>query len=78
MVWFTSNIGAVLLHGRLVGDETGLWFAVIVLFVAIFMVGGGLLAFLVRIAKETDRPAAPLRANVEEFACLNGNHRHDR
>ena len=78
MVWFTSNIDAVLLHGRLVGDETGLWFAVSVLFVAIFMVGGGLLAFLVRMAKENDRPAAPLRANVEEFVGLNGNHRHDR
>ena len=78
MVWFTSNIGAVLLHGRLVGDETGLWFAVSVLFVAIFLVGGGLLAFLVRIAKETDRPAAPARANVDGFASLNGNHHHDR
>ena len=77
MVWFTSNAGAVLLHGRLVGDETGLWFAVGVLFAAIFLIGGGLFAFLVRIAKESDRPAAQVRTNVDGFTSLNGNGRYD-
>ena len=60
MAWFTSSLpgflGAVSLHGRLVGDETGLWFAVIVLFLAIALVGGGLLAFLIKMAQAANSP----------------------
>lgn len=63
MVWFISEIAngfspvllPVLLHGRLVGDETGLWFAIAALFVAIALVGGALLAFLIRTARDSDR-----------------------
>ena len=59
MAWFTFNpqalFGSMSLYGRLVGDETGLWFSVIALLVAITLVGGGLLAFLLRTAREVDR-----------------------
>ena len=59
MLWFTSNpqvfIAAVSLYGRLAGDEKGLWFAVAVLFVGIAVVGGGLLAFLIRTARDSSR-----------------------
>ncbi len=61
MAWFTFNpqalFGSTSLYGRLGGDETGLWFSVIALFVAITLVCGGLLAFLIRTAREIDHPA---------------------
>ena len=61
MAWFTFNpqalFGSMSLYGRLEGDETGLWFSVIALLVAITLVGGGLLAFLIRTAREIDHPA---------------------
>ncbi len=72
MVWFTSKIhgvfGPVLLQGRLVGDETGLWFAVAALLVAIAVVGGGLLAFLIRTVRETDRAEVQFRADPDGLA----------
>ena len=61
MAWFTFNVhahfGAMSLYGRLIGDESGLWFSVIALMVAITLVGGGLLAFLIRTAREIDHAA---------------------
>ena len=67
MEWSTSSLpsllGAVSAHGRMVGDETGIWAAVGVLFIAIFLIGGGLLLFLVRAARANESP--------------NGRHRSD-
>ena len=71
MVWFTSKIhdvfGPVLLHGRSVGDETGLWFAIAVLFVAIGVVGGGLLVFLIRTARDSSRADLQYGAYPDEL-----------
>ncbi len=61
MVWFIFNIeGAFrvpLLHGVL-ADERGLWAGIITLFVAIFVLGGFLLAFLIRSARGSDQTEA--------------------
>ena len=68
MAWFTFNVqalfGSVSLYGRLEGDETGLWFSVIALLVAITLVGGGLLAFLIRTAREIDHPAGQVETGT--------------
>ena len=60
MGWCTFNLSGLLAsvaaHGRMVGDETGLWAAVGVLFVAIFLIGGGLLLFLIKTARANDSP----------------------
>jgi len=68
MAWFTFNVqalfGSVSLYGRLEGDETGLWFSVIALLVAITLVGGGLLAFLIRTAREIDHPAGQVATDT--------------
>ena len=76
MVWFTSKIDSyfslalppVLLHGRMVGDETGLWFAIAVLFVAIAAVGGSLLAFLIRTAQANNRTEVSLGPLPDDMA----------
>ena len=77
MVWFTSKIqgvsGLVLLHGRLVGDETGLWLAVAVLFVAIALVGGGLLVFLIHTARESSRSTHQFGPDPEGLVGPDGN-----
>ena len=82
MVWFTSKIdgafGPVLLFGRLQGDETGLWFAIAALLVAIAVVGGSLLAFLIRTAREFDRPEVQFGADPDGLAGPDGNHMYDR
>ena len=82
MVWFTSKIGGVfgpvLLHGRLLGDETGLWFAIAVLFVAIAVVGGGLLAFLIRTARNSSRAEDQLGAAPDGLARPDGNQLYDQ
>ena len=76
MVWFTSKMhgvfGPVLLHGRLVGDETGLWLAGGVLFVAIAAVGGGLLAFLIQTVRDSTRAAIQLEAESNGATRPNG------
>jgi hypothetical protein len=60
MEWFTSSLavflGTISAHGRMVGDEAGLWAAIGVLFIAIFLIGGGLLAFLIKAARANDSP----------------------
>lgn len=69
MAWFTFNVqalfGSMSLYGRLAGDEAGLWFSVIVLIVAITLVGGGLLAFLIRTAREIDHPAGQVETGTD-------------
>ena len=76
MLWFTFNqqalFAAVSLYGRLVGDETGLWVAVAVLFVAISVVGGGLLAFLIRTARENSRPEVQFGADPDGLTGPDG------
>jgi len=76
MVLFTSEYfgfaGHVLLHGRIVGDETGLWLAVGVLFVAIAAVGGGLLAFLIQTVRDSTRAAIQLEAESNGATRPNG------
>ena len=68
MEWCTSSLsgllGALSAHGRMVGDETGLWTAVGVLFIAIFLIGGGLLAFLIKAARDNESP------NGRSHSCL--------
>ena len=68
----------VLLYGRLVGDETGLWFSVAVLFVAIAVVGGGLLAFLIRTARESSRAEVQFEADPDGLAGPDGKQLYDR
>jgi len=53
------------LFGRLAGDETGLWFSVIALLVAITLVGGGLLAFLIRTARQIDHHAEQVETGTD-------------
>ena len=69
MAWFTFNLqalfGSMSLYGRLIGDETGLWVSVIALMVAITLVGGGLLAFLIRTAREIDHPAGQVETGTD-------------
>ncbi len=81
MVWFTFKIhgvfGPVLLQGRLVGDETGLWFAVAVLLVAIAVVGGGLLAILIWMARDNSRAGLQSGADPDELAGPDGKQPHD-
>ena len=81
MLWFTSNpqalIAAVSRSGRMVGDETGIWFAVAVLFVAIAVVGGGLLAFLIRMAKDSSRAGPQSWADPDGLAGPDGKHLSD-
>ena len=82
MLWFTSKIdgvfGPVLLFGRLQGDETGLWFAIAALLVAIAVVGGSLLAFLIRTAQDTSRAEVQFGADPDGPAGPNSNDMHDR
>jgi len=82
MLWFTSKIhgffGPVLLQGRLEGDETGLWFGVAVLLVAIAVVGGGLLVFLIRMARDSSRAELQVGADPDELAGPDGKQPYDR
>jgi hypothetical protein len=78
MLWFISNpqsfIAAVSLHGRLVGDETGLWFAIGALFVAIGVIGGGLLVFLIRTIQASNREPVHSGPDTNGLATRNGNN----
>ena len=60
MEWCTFSLPGLLAaasaHGRMVGDEANLWAAIGVLFLAIFLIGGALLAFLVRAARDNESP----------------------
>ena len=48
LVWVLAS---VTLGSGQAGDDTGLWFAIITMFVAIFVVGGSLMVYLVRVAR---------------------------
>ena len=71
MEWFTSSLAGLLLtisaHGRMVGEETGLWAAVGVLFIAIFVVGGGLLFFLYKVARSEESPNGRVHSDPNTF-----------
>ena len=58
---------AVSAHGRMVGEETGLWAAVGVLFIAIFVVGGGLLWFLIKTARSEESPNGRVHSDPGKF-----------
>ena len=60
------------------GDETGLWFALGVLFVAIAVVGGGLLAFLIRTARDINRATLQFEADPDGLAGPDGKQLYDR
>ena len=85
-MWFTSKIDGgfgpvllpVLLHGRLQGDETGLWFAIAALFVAIAVVGGALLAFLIQTARDSGRAEVQFRADPDGPEGPDGKQLYDR
>ena len=60
-VWVLAS---VTLDGGQAGDDTGLWYAIITMFVAIVLVGGLLMAYLIRAVKrgsaETHHNGQPL------------------
>ena len=61
LVWVLAS---VTLNGGPAGDNTGLGFAIITMFVAIALVGGSLMVYLIRVAQkgsgETHRNGRPL------------------
>ena len=50
LVWV---LAAVTLDGGQAGGNTGLWSAIITMFVAIFVVGGSFTVYLIRVVKRT-------------------------
>ncbi len=71
MEWSTFSLAgllrAIAAHGRMVGDETGLWAAVGVLFIAIFVVGGGLMWFLIKTARSEESPNGKVHSDPGTF-----------
>ena len=71
MEWSTFSLAgllrAIAAHGRMVGGETGLWAAVGVLFIAIFVVGGGLMWFLIKTARSEESPNGQVHSDPNTF-----------
>lgn len=71
MEWSTFSLAgllrAITAHGRMVGEETGLWAAVGVLFIAIFVVGGGLMWFLIKTARSEESPNGRVHSDPNTF-----------
>ena len=61
LVWVLAS---VTLDSGQSGNDTGLWFAIITMFVAIVLVGGSLMVYLIRVAQkgsgETHQNGRPL------------------
>ena len=56
MPWSIFSLASLAAHGRMIGDESNLWAAIGVLFVAIFLIGGALIIFLVKAARDNGEP----------------------
>jgi len=61
LIWVLAS---VTLDGGTLGADTGLWYAIITMIVAIFVVGGSLMVYLIRVARrgsgETHHSGRPL------------------